>query len=78
MPTTKQRINITADANMESALKSVAKRDRVSLASKTVELLRIALDIEEDRALATLALARDTRGVKYIPHKKFWAKALGK
>ena len=78
MPTTKQRINITADADIELALKSAAKRDRVSVASKTVELLRTALNIEEDFALAALAQERDTRGAKYISHKKVWGELLGK
>ena len=78
MPTTKQRINVTADAQMESALKSAARRDRMSISSKTSELLHMALDIEEDFALASIAKERDVRGVKYIPHDAFWRKILKK
>jgi len=72
MPTIKQRINITASVDIELALKNAAKRDHVSIASKAVELLRLALDIEEDFALATIARGRDTRGVKFISHNKIW------
>jgi uncharacterized protein (DUF1778 family) len=45
MPTTKQRINITADKDLEEALRLAAKHDKVSVASKAAELLRFALDI---------------------------------
>jgi hypothetical protein len=78
MPTIKQRINITADSDIESALKSAAKRDRVSMSSKATELIRLALDIEEDFALALIARERDTPNVKSISHEKVWGKALGK
>jgi hypothetical protein len=57
---------------MELALKSAAKRDRVSIASKAVELLRLALDIEEDFALSTIARKRDAHGVKFLAHNKIW------
>lgn len=78
MPTIKQRINLTADADIELALKNAARRDRVSVGSKAIELIRIALDIEEDYALATIARERDMRGVKSIPHNKVWGKIIGK
>lgn len=76
MATLKQRINITADADVESALRSAAKRDRVPVASKAAELLRLALEIEEDLALATIARVRDTGKVKFISHKKVWGQLL--
>ena len=74
----KQRINITADTDMESSLRTAAKRDKMSVSSKAVELLRLALNIEEDYILASLAQERDTRLAKYIPHDTFWKKMLGK
>lgn len=78
MPTIKQRINITADKEMGVSLRNAAKRDKMSVSSKAVELLRLALNIEEDHVLATIARERDTHGVKYVPHDKFWKEILGK
>ena len=78
MPTTKQRINITAEPDIESALKNAAKRDHVSVSSKATELIRFALEIKEDYTLATLAKERDTNKAKFIPHNKFWNKVLKK
>lgn len=78
MPTTKQRINITADIDMEKALRNVARRDRVSVASKAVELIRIALEIEEDYILAGMVMKRDTKDIKFISHDSLWNKILEK
>lgn len=63
---------------MEMALKAAAKRDRVSIASKAAELIRLALDIEEDFALAAIVRERDVPGAKYIPHDRIWKKILDK
>lgn len=77
MSTTKQRINITADRDVEFALRSSAKRDRMPIASKAAELLRLALSIEEDLALATIVRQREKKHTGFIPHKKVWDKLLG-
>ena len=72
MPTTKTRLNITLPPEMETAVKKLAERDRVSRAGKVTELLRVALEIEEDRIWDKLASKRDLRGARFIPHKKAW------
>ena len=74
MATTKARINITADANIETALKIVAKRDGVPVATKAAELIAIGLELEEDLALATIADARAKTAGRPIPHDQFWDK----
>lgn len=63
---------------MELALKSAAKRDNVSVSSKATELIRLALEIEEDVALTSIAKERDTRGVVPLSHDKVWGKILKK
>lgn len=50
----------------------------MSVSSKAVELIRLALEIEEDRYFAKIAEERDVKGVKYISHDDFWEKMLGK
>jgi len=77
MPTTKTRINITADPATERALTLAAKRDRVPVATKAVQLLQLALEIEEDQIWAELALERLKHG-KFISHEEAWRRALGR
>ena len=72
MPTIKQRINITADSALESALRIAAKRDRMPIAAKAAELILLALGIEEDIALVQIADLRTSKPFKYIPHDTAW------
>jgi len=72
MPTTKTRLNITLSPEIEVVIKQLAERDRVSRAGKVMELLRVALEIEEDRTWDELAKERDRRGAKFVSHKKAW------
>jgi len=72
MATTKQRINITTDPNIEAALKNAAKRDGVPVATKASELLAIGLELEEDIALASIAISRTAKDTEYISHAQAW------
>jgi len=57
----------------EEAISALAKRDQVPEATKAGELLRLALEIEEDRVLDALATQRDKKGVKFVSHKEAWS-----
>jgi len=72
MPTTKQRINITVDKDKNHLLKTLAKRDSVSVSAKVLALVDEALELEEDLALAAIADARSKQKVKYISHEQAW------
>ncbi|MEQ1499913.1 MAG: hypothetical protein ABL917_00895 [Parcubacteria group bacterium] len=73
MATTKHRINITADKDIEKALISSAKRDGVPTASKAADLIRLALDIEEDVFFGNLASERlSAKNTKWVSHKNTW------
>lgn len=72
MPTIKQRINITADSVIESALRLAARRDHMPIAAKAAELISLALGIEEDIALAQIADLRTRKVFKFIPHDSAW------
>jgi len=72
MPTIKQRINITADSALESALRIIAKRDKMSISAKVVELVLLGLGLEEDIALTQIADLRTNKPFKYIPHDSAW------
>ncbi|MDO8572328.1 MAG: hypothetical protein Q7S11_00995 [bacterium] len=73
MSTTKKRINISMERELEEMLSRIAKRDRVPQATKATELLRIALEIEEDQVWAEVAQKRDKKGARLVSHKKAWA-----
>lgn len=72
MATTKKRINISMGRDLEDILSRVARRDRVPEATKAAELLRIALEIEEDQAWAALAGKRDKKDARFVSHKTAW------
>lgn len=79
MATTKQRIAITADRDMGEALKLAARHDNVPIASKAAELLRFALDIEEDLYFGKIVEERmKEKNIRWIPHAELRKKVLGK
>ncbi len=73
MATTKRRLNISLSDELNQALTHVAERDNVPQATKASELLKRALEIEEDIVWNDMASSRDTKDAKFIDHKKAWA-----
>lgn len=73
MATTKKRVNISISKAVEIALEKLAKRDEMPTASKAAELLRMAIETEEDKVLDSIASKRDTKNAKFISHEKAWA-----
>lgn len=72
MPTTKRRLNVSLEPDLDQALTSLAKRDNVPQATKASSLLRIALEIEEDLILGSVAQKRDRKNTKFISHLEAW------
>lgn len=58
MPTTHPRVNVVLDEPLYQGLRRWAKRDGISLSLKVRDLVKDALDIEEDRALTDIAERR--------------------
>ena len=73
MPTTKKRLHITLPPELEKLLPVLAKRDNTSEAGKAVELLKIAIELEEDESLNLIAQERDTDNAHFIAHEDAWA-----
>ena len=69
---TKQRIQVSLSPDVDKALKSIALRDRVPRARKVAELLQLALEIEEDMALGSIAAEREAMAVRFLTHKQVW------
>lgn len=72
MPTTKARLNITLSKELEEAIRLLAKRDNVPQATKAVELLEEALELEEDVVWEAIANEREAKGGKLISFEKLW------
>ncbi|MEK7615925.1 MAG: hypothetical protein AAB420_01820 [Patescibacteria group bacterium] len=73
MPTTKHRVNVSLSDPLERALAYLARRDRVPQATKAADLLKLAIEIEEDGAWDRLAQARDTKKARFVSHAKAWS-----
>lgn len=74
MATTKNRLNITLSPDVDRALSDISKRDKTPRATKAADLLRIALEIEEDRVWEALVRERDKKGVRFLSHEEVWKK----
>ena len=73
MPTAKTRINISVGKNTRDALKALAKRDEMPVATKVAHLLEEALELEEDRYLATIVVPRLKKKAKWVKdHDAIW------
>jgi hypothetical protein len=74
MPTTKPRINIILEEPLYKTVEELADRDGVSLSLKARDLIREALEIQEDVALTSFADAREKtfRKSKALKHEKVW------
>lgn len=66
MPTTKKRINISVSKELDRALKELAERDEVPQATKAEEMLRLGLEIEEDRYLSEIADTRLKNNPRFV------------
>ncbi len=72
MAITKKRINISIPKSLDYALGRLSKRDQIPQATKAAELLRLAVEIEEDRVWDEIASGRDAKKAKFISHKNTW------
>ena len=72
MATSKKRINISLPKDLEEVLSQLAGRDDVPAATKAVQLLRLAVEIDEDEVFNRIAASRDSGKSKFVSHQKAW------
>lgn len=72
MPTIKQRINLSVSGPVHRAVLTLAKRDRLPLATKVHNLLLQALELEEDLVFEKIAEERGNQKVKRVSHAQAW------
>jgi len=74
MPTKNPRINVVLEKPLYKSVERIARKDGVSLSLKVRDLVKEALEMEEDIALASIAGEREktfTRR-KALSHDEAW------
>ena len=67
------RINLTVEADLENELRILSNENHKSLAGIAKELIKEALELGEEIALARLANKIDKPGIRICSHEDFWA-----
>jgi hypothetical protein len=75
MPTENPRINIVLDNLLYQNVRLLAKRDKVSLSAKARDLIKEALEIQEDIALSEFAEKRENtwNDADALTHDDIWS-----
>jgi len=74
MPTSNPRINVALERQLYRAVEHLAARDHVSISTKMRDLVREALELQEDIRLAALAERRE-RSLTHkaaLSHERVW------
>jgi predicted DNA-binding protein len=69
MPTKNPRINVVLDPPLYQNVRFLAKKDGVSLSTKLRDLVKEALDVQEDLFLATFAEKREKSFKESAAHR---------
>ncbi len=72
MPTKNPRLNVVLDAELYEMVEKIAKQEGKSMSVVAKELMEDALEKHEDMLLSEMAMKRETKSKKTIPHDKAW------
>ncbi len=74
MPTKNPRINIVLEKPLYLSVQHLAEKEGVSLSLKARDLIKEALELEEDRALSAFAEKRERSfgRAKALKHDEVW------
>jgi len=75
MPTKNPRINIVLEEPLYKLIREMAEKDGLSMSNLSRDLIREALELREDYALATLAEERDNtlKAADRLDHDDAWS-----
>jgi hypothetical protein len=75
MPTQNPRINVVLDDNLYQSVRFLAEKDSVSLSAKIRDLVKEALEVQEDIALAAIAEKREETlcDAALLSHEEAWS-----
>lgn len=74
MPTKHPRVNVVLEKPLYESVRRLAEKEDISLSLKIRDLVREALEAEEDAALAQFAEERDKsfKRSRALTHKQVW------
>jgi len=74
MPTKNPRVNVVLEKPLYDSVRRLAEKEDVSLSLKIRDLVRAALEAEEDAALAQFAEEREKsfKRSRALTHKQVW------
>ncbi len=72
MATKHPRVSAVVERSLFEAIDALAKREGLSLSQKMRDLLRHAVELEEDVQLETLVEQRRKNPARDITHQAFW------
>ena len=74
MPTKNPRVNVVLEKPLYDSVRRLAEKEDVSLSLKIRDLVRAALEAEEDAALAQFAEEREKsfKRTRALTHKQVW------
>ncbi len=74
MPTKNPRVNVVLEKPLYDSVRRLAEKEEISLSLKIRDLVREALEAQEDAALARLAEEREKsfKRARALTHKQAW------
>lgn len=74
MPTKNPRVNVVLEKPLYDSVRRLAEKEQISLSLKIRDLVREALEVQEDAALAEFAEEREKtfRRSRALTHKQVW------
>lgn len=72
MPTKNPRLNVVLDPELYELVEKISKQEDKSMSVVAKELIEDALEKHEDMLLSEIAMKREAKSKRTIPHDKAW------
>ncbi len=72
MPTKNPRLNVVLDPELLKMVEKISQREDKSMSVVAKELIEEALEKHEDLLLSEMAMKREEKSKKTVPHDKAW------
>lgn len=72
MPTKNPRLNVVLDDDLLEMVEKISKKEGKSMSVVAKELIEDALEKHEDLILSEMAMKREAKSKKTVPHAKAW------
>ncbi len=72
MPTKHPRLNVVLDSELYEMVEKISKLEDKSMSVVAKELIEDALEKHEDLLLSEMAMKRESKSKKTVPHVKAW------